>query len=61
MEMSAVNQDKEFHLYRDIQERTDGEIGRAGADGKIYFYQAFYGHYGASLYGGRKCEGQDCG
>ncbi len=26
MEMSAVNQDKEFHLYRDIQERTDGEI-----------------------------------
>ena len=45
-----ISSKKEFDLYKDIQNRTDGEVylGIVGPYRKIHFYQTFYGSDGAS-------------
>lgn len=50
-----ISSKKEFDLYKDIQNRTDGEVylGIVGPvrTRKVNVYQTVYGSYGTSLYG----------
>ena len=45
---------KEFHIYKDIRQRTNGEIylGVVGPVRTVHLYPPFYGGDGHPTYGG---------